>query len=125
MDNQNNLYFSCHFVENSTARGCLAITKQAVENTQPQFTYKIVYKAFDSESTISSSLQGLYFGKAEVFLHEIDQNGLPAKHPALHVNISIPLIPTANQSQSQGIYYGLSFYCIIGLTIKFIGLQFP
>ena len=99
LENQNDFLFHCHFVENSAARGCLAISKQVliIDNTEPQFSYKIAYKITDNKLIATSRLQELSPGENKILFYEMEENGLPAKHPALYMNVTIPLTPTANE----------------------------
>lgn len=86
-EDQGVLRFACHFVANSTAKGCLAINQGVGVDMQPILLYKVVHKRSDSELTISSTLQGLPLGRNEIFLYEIEGNGLPGKYSAINTNV--------------------------------------
>ena len=93
LDDQGGIDFSCHFEANSTASGCLAIVQGVGSGREPVVLYRAVHRSYDSELTISSSLQELPFGKNKVFLYEIEKNGIPGKYPAVNTSVDVSSQP--------------------------------
>ena len=62
-------------------------------NTSWAWQKRAVHRSYSSELTISSSLQGLPFGKNKLFLYEIEKNGIPGKYPAVNTSVDISSQP--------------------------------
>lgn len=118
LDDQGGVDFSCDFDANSTASGCLAIGQGVGSGRQPVVLYRAVHRSYDSELTISSSLQGLPFGKNKVFLYEIEKSGIPGKYPAVSTSVDISSQPQTHSKLKDNEYVSTTIVFCFGTQLQ-------
>ena len=94
--NGNNLHFTCHFVTDSTAPGCLVISQSIDEVVEPTSLYKVVYKSSMTDVAVSSTLHEVPLGENRVYVYELKKTGLPGKYPAVNTSVVIVSKPQTN-----------------------------
>ena len=90
------LHFTCHFVTESSASGCLVISQSRDEVIEPTSLYKVVYKSSMTDIVVSSTLQEVPLGGNRLYVYELEKTGLPGKYPAVNTSVVIVSKPQTN-----------------------------